>query len=141
MHFNKAQDMNWVERLKRWVVPTPAAATVIPCVEPGLYHYQREREGGYQRLHLRVDPSGEGLLIASASEIVRLSQAGVIAAKGLLEGKPAAEVAARLMEMAWEAGADGISLECVDYGNYQAATRERMRALSEGQCKWVRPDR
>jgi hypothetical protein len=43
-----------------------------------------------------VDPSGEGLLIASAAEIVRLSPAGVIAAKGLLEGAPAADVAAQL---------------------------------------------
>ena len=88
--------MNWVERLKQWVVPTPTAATRMPRVEPGLYHYQRAREGGYQRLHLRVDPSGEGLLIASASEIVRLSQAGVIAAKGLLDGASVAEVEAEL---------------------------------------------
>jgi hypothetical protein len=43
-----------------------------------------------------VDPSGEGLLIASASEIVRLSQAGVIAAKGLLEGTSLVEVEAQL---------------------------------------------
>ncbi len=49
------------------------------------------------------------------------------------------EVAERLLRMAWEEGAHGISLECVDYNNYAAATRERMRALVEGECEWVQP--
>jgi hypothetical protein len=88
--------MNWGLRLKRWVVPTPRAAAALPRVEPGLYHYQRQREGGYLRFHLRVDPRGEGLLIAAAAEVLRLSPAGVAAAKGLLEGTPPDDVAARL---------------------------------------------
>ncbi len=48
------------------------------------------------------------------------------------------QIAARLMEMAWEEGADGISLECVDYNNYGPETRKVMRELAEGKCKWVR---
>ncbi len=48
------------------------------------------------------------------------------------------EVAARLMEMAWEEGAAGVSLECVDYNNYAPTTRERMREATEGKCRWRR---
>ncbi len=47
------------------------------------------------------------------------------------------EVAKRLMRMAWEEGADGVSLECVDYNNYSAATRVALKALAEGECRWV----
>ncbi len=47
------------------------------------------------------------------------------------------EVAGRLMRMAWEEGADGVSLECVDYNNYSEATRAALRALAEGECRWV----
>jgi hypothetical protein len=49
-------------------------------------------------------------------------------------------VAAQLMEMAWEEGASGVSLECVDYNNYRPETRQRMRELAEGKCKWARSD-
>ena len=53
-------------------------------------------------------------------------------------GLSQAEVASRLTQMAWEEGADGISLECVDYNNYRPETREALRKLAEGRCKWVR---
>ena len=53
-------------------------------------------------------------------------------------GLSQAEIARRLMEMAWEEGADGISLECVDYNNYGPETRKIMRTLAEGKCQWVR---
>jgi len=55
-------------------------------------------------------------------------------------GLPQDEVAARLMKMAWEEGAAGISLECVDYGNYSQATRRALKALAEGECKWARSE-
>lgn len=48
-----------------------------------------------------------------------------------------ADLAAELMEMAWEQGAAGVSLECVDYNNYVPATRQAMKALAEGKCKYV----
>lgn len=41
----------------------------------------------------------------------------------------AADVAEQLMRMAWEEGANGICMECVDYNNYQPETREKMRNL------------
>ncbi|MCX6994208.1 MAG: hypothetical protein NT011_13845 [Kiritimatiellaeota bacterium] len=53
-------------------------------------------------------------------------------------GKTQHELAAELMQMAWEEGADGITLECVDYGNYTDATLRAMKALRETKCTFVR---
>ncbi|MEA3403168.1 MAG: hypothetical protein U9R79_18140, partial [Armatimonadota bacterium] len=55
-----------------------------------------------------------------------------------LTGLSRAEVARRLTLMAWEEGAAGISLECVDYNNYDAETRRTLRELTTGQCRWRR---
>jgi hypothetical protein len=49
------------------------------------------------------------------------------------------DVAARLVRLAWECGADGISLECVDHDNYRPATRKVMYGLVNGECRFVRP--
>jgi radical SAM protein with 4Fe4S-binding SPASM domain len=67
-----------------------------PIIQPGLYHFQREVGGQHIRYHLRVDDDGPAILIAAASEALLLSPAGAAAAKGLLEGKSAAAVAASL---------------------------------------------
>lgn len=56
-------------------------------VTPGLYHYQRERDGEYIRYHLRVDENGPGILIAAASEALLLSPAGTAAAKEILDNR------------------------------------------------------
>jgi len=50
------------------------------------------------------------------------------------------QIAAKLMRLAWAGGAAGVSLECVDYNNYQPATRQAMKALAEGECRWVKTD-
>ena len=54
-------------------------------ITPGLYHYLREAEGAFTRFHLRVDSTGNGLLLANASAAARLHASGVIITKGLLE--------------------------------------------------------
>jgi len=41
------------------------------------------------------------------------------------------EIASKLMTMARKAGAAGVSLECVDYGNYSDAARERLRCVRD----------
>ena len=56
-------------------------------------------------------------------------------------GKTSAELAEALIRIAHEEGADGISLECVDYNNYAPATREVLRKLANGDCRLVRPPR
>jgi len=54
-------------------------------------------------------------------------------------GKPNAELAQALTRIAWEEGAHGISLECVDHNNYRPATRAALRTLTTGPCRSVRP--
>ena len=56
-------------------------------------------------------------------------------------GKKNAELAEEFTRMAHEEGAGGISLECVDYNNYAPATRETLRRLATGDCRFVRPSR
>ncbi len=51
-----------------------------------LTHFQREIDGAVARYHLRVEPDGSGLLLANASAALRLSETGVVIARGLLEG-------------------------------------------------------
>ncbi len=68
-------------------------------IRPGLYHYLRNAEGRTTRFHLRVDTGGDGLLLANAAAVARLSPSGVVIAKGLLEGDDHSEIAQRLRKM------------------------------------------
>ena len=52
-------------------------------VRPGLYHYTREADGQITRFHLRVGRTGDGLLLANAAAMARLSPTGVVLAEGL----------------------------------------------------------
>jgi hypothetical protein len=71
-------------------------------VQPGLYHYMRSAgqemysAGEYTRFHLRVDPSGYGLLLANASAALHLSPSGVVIAKGILDDVTEDEILAQL---------------------------------------------
>ncbi len=56
-------------------------------IQSGLYHYMCEAEGTYTRFHLRVELDGSGMLLANATAAARLSPAGVVMAKSLLEGE------------------------------------------------------
>ena len=73
------------ERFRRWFIPNRAKPP-RPVVS-GLYHYQREMDGAYTRFHLRVEPDGQGMLLANATAAARLSPTGVMMAKELLDGR------------------------------------------------------
>jgi hypothetical protein len=53
----------------------------------------------------------------------------------------APEVAEKLLKIAWEEGADGICMECVDYENYSAETRTTLRTALDGACRLKREAR
>ena len=50
-------------------------------------------------------------------------------------GQAADKIAGRLLRIAWEEGADGVCLECVDYKNYSDATCAELRLLTDGPCR------
>ncbi|GAB4504550.1 MAG: hypothetical protein Fur0043_15440 [Anaerolineales bacterium] len=53
----------------------------------GLYHYSREDERERSRIHLRIDPDGNGTLIVNANRILHLNPTAAFMAWLLLEGK------------------------------------------------------
>jgi len=55
--------------------------------EPGIYHYERLEADWPTRFHLRVDPDGQGLLLANAAQAAVLSESGVLMAQAILEGR------------------------------------------------------
>jgi radical SAM protein with 4Fe4S-binding SPASM domain len=64
-------------------------------VEPGIYHYRRELGDREMRLHLRVDPDGQGLLTVNAAGVLHLNATAAELMKHVLDGADrAAAVAA-----------------------------------------------
>jgi len=53
--------------------------------KPGLYHYVRQGPGEHSRVHLRIDPDGNGLLIVNANRIVHLNPTAAFMARLALE--------------------------------------------------------
>ncbi len=88
--------IGWQQKLRKWFVPEPARSARPKLVAPGLYAFQRSRDGEYVRYHLRVDPSGDAILLVAASEAVRLSATGALIAKRLLEGESPQRVEAEI---------------------------------------------
>ena len=75
-----------------------ASAVLRAGIQPGLYHFMHESAGEPTRFHLRVDSSGNGLLLAGASAAARLTPSGVILAKGLLDGDDERTLLGRLQQ-------------------------------------------
>jgi len=55
-------------------------------IAPGLYPYLHEEDGSITRFHLRVEPDGQGMLLANAAAAARLNPTGVVMVKDLLDG-------------------------------------------------------
>ncbi len=68
----------------------PAPPRVGP--EPGLYHYEYLEKEWPTRFHLRIDPDGQGLLLANAAQAAVLSASGVLMVQGILEGREDHEI-------------------------------------------------
>ncbi|MCB8982706.1 MAG: SPASM domain-containing protein [Ardenticatenaceae bacterium] len=72
------------ERLLRWMIPKRHKPP--QPIAPGLYPYAHEEDGALTRFHLRVEPDGQGMLLANATAAARLNPAGVVMVKELLDG-------------------------------------------------------
>ncbi|MGD8719069.1 MAG: radical SAM protein [Candidatus Zixiibacteriota bacterium] len=57
-------------------------------LEAGVYHLRREDAEYQARLHLRIDPGGEGLLMINAARIIYLNQTGAEMARYIIEEWP-----------------------------------------------------
>jgi radical SAM protein with 4Fe4S-binding SPASM domain len=58
----------------------------------------REANGTFTRFHLRVEADGRGMLLANATAAARLSESGVMMAKGLLDKKSDDEIIQQLKQ-------------------------------------------
>jgi radical SAM protein with 4Fe4S-binding SPASM domain len=97
------------ERLLRWFIPQKAKP--LKQVASGLYHYQRESDGTYTRFHLRVEPDGQGMLLANASAAARLSPTGVMMAHELLNGRSPDDVLSDVKKSTKGADSDTIQAD------------------------------
>ncbi len=93
------------------ITPRKAAPLTRAEIEPGLYHYMREVEGTGVRFHLRVDSTGNGLLLANAATAARLRASGVVIAKGLLDGDDDRTIATRLRKCFRGVSTDGAAAD------------------------------
>ncbi|MBI3920045.1 MAG: radical SAM protein [Armatimonadetes bacterium] len=59
---------------------------------PGLHTYRFTPDGGTLRLHLRVEPDGNGVLFVDVTEVIHLSATATVIAKLLLDGTRREEV-------------------------------------------------
>ncbi len=85
----------WFRRLFTIRIPGKGNQT---GVAPGLYHAIREADGEYTRLHLRVDRDGSGMLLANSTAAARLSPAGVVIARALLDDADDATILQQLQD-------------------------------------------
>jgi radical SAM protein with 4Fe4S-binding SPASM domain len=95
---------------------------------PGLYHYLREGEGERSRIHLRVEPEGEGLLLVNASRVVHLNPTAAFMAYLALEKTPETQ-AVKLLTRTYQVPAAQAQ---EDYAQLSAQIAELIRP--EGAC-------
>ncbi len=57
-----------------------------------IYAYRYESEGEHSRVHLRLDPDGNGTLIVNANRVTHLNPTAALMAHLLLEGRSEAEI-------------------------------------------------
>ncbi|MEN8172479.1 MAG: radical SAM protein [Chloroflexota bacterium] len=68
-------------------------------LSPGIYHYQAPAEADFlHRMHLRIDPNGQGLLIVNASTVLHLNQTAAEYAYHLVQQTPAEEAARQVVQ-------------------------------------------
>lgn len=73
------------ERLLSWMLPKRHKP---PKPIPRFVPYLHDENGAITRFHLRVEPDGQGMLLANAAAAARLNPTGVVMVKQLLDGDP-----------------------------------------------------
>ena len=79
-----------MERIQHFIQRFFPPAQPLPA---GIYHYQAPNESPSNlRLHLRIEPDGEGVLIVNASIVLRLNQTAAELAYHLIQQTPENEI-------------------------------------------------
>lgn len=72
--------------------------TEPPAPTPGVYHYLRESARGKARLHLRLEPDGNGLLLVNASRAYHLNPSAAYMTYLSLEALPTAQAVSAIVK-------------------------------------------
>ena len=78
--------ISWLQNLVRKA--TARFASPPAPIVSGLFTYPIALEGGQRRIHLRVEPNGEGVLFVDVTEVIHLNTTAVEMAKLALDGVP-----------------------------------------------------
>ncbi len=73
---------NPLQRVMRW------NKEPLPVLSKGLHSYHRESNGGSSHIHLRMDESGEGILIINANRVLHFNASAALMAYLFLENTP-----------------------------------------------------
>lgn len=65
--------------------------------DPGLYTYRFSDDSGQFRLHLRVEPAGNGVLFVDVTDVIHLNPTAAWMTKMALDGAPRSQVRASLL--------------------------------------------
>lgn len=72
---------------------------VLEPPAPGVYHYLRENNQGKTRLHLRIEPDGNGLLLVNASRVYHLNPTAAFMASLALRPASSSDVVSALTHL------------------------------------------
>lgn len=84
--------------------------------DPGIYHFPRQENGGKTRVHLRVDPDGNGLLIINANRVVHLNPSAAAMAYLHLENR-SSDQAVRVLRKQYQAPSERIARDYLTFGS------------------------
>ena len=96
--------------------------------QPGLYHYTRQDAFERSRVHLRIDPDGNGLLLVNASRVMHLNPSAAFMAHLFLEGVPQEHALQRLVRVY------RITMEQARHDYLQTAAQLEELIRPEGAC-------
>ena len=82
----KGSIQNFFASVRSNSFPIRNRETAILSTPVGLHHYQQEWDGEHSRVHLRIDPDGNGILLVNANRILHLNQSAAYMAYLVLEG-------------------------------------------------------
>ncbi len=90
--------INWLDQLNAELYGLRAVIAPRPAVEPGLYAFPVDLPDGRQmRLHLRIEPSGQGVIFVDVTDVIHLNPTATEIALRALQGVSQVQVRAEML--------------------------------------------